>query len=113
MPVGVTSHFLLLFSTQRSETVDMVVSFLYFRQFCLCGQNVVSMRGAELKLELRSRRLHSGGMKPQLQRLLDDDAKAADAHGESSESSEESGNGSDREYLGAQAARTFSRCFWG
>jgi hypothetical protein len=40
------------------------------------------MRVAELKQESRSRGLRSGGTKPQLlQRLLDDDAKSADAQG--------------------------------
>jgi hypothetical protein len=59
------------------------------------------MRVAEQKLELRSRRLHSEGTKPQLtQRLLDDDATPADAHGESSESSKGSENGSAREKAG-------------
>jgi hypothetical protein len=60
--------------------------------------NYSSMRAAELKQLLRSRGLCSGGMKPRLlQRLLDDDAKPADAQDESSDSSKGSGNGGDSE----------------
>jgi hypothetical protein len=56
-----------------------------------CDNNIES----ELKQELCSRRLRSGGTKPQLP--LDDDAKPADAQGESSNYSEGSGNDSDNE----------------
>jgi hypothetical protein len=52
----------------------------------------------ELEQEPRSRGLRSGGLKPQLlQRLLDDDAKPADAQCQSSDFSKGSGNGSDSE----------------
>jgi hypothetical protein len=57
-----------------------------------------SMRVAEVKQELCSRRLRSGGTKHQLlQRLLDDDAKHADSQDGSSDSSRGSGNNSDSE----------------
>jgi hypothetical protein len=57
-----------------------------------------SMRVAKLKQELRSRRLRSGGTKPQLlQRLLADNAKHADSQDESSDSGGGSGNNSDSE----------------
>jgi hypothetical protein len=66
------------------------------------GGNVIespdylSMRVAELKRKPRSRGLGSRGTNPQLpQRLLDDDAKPADAQGDISDSRKGCGNGSD------------------
>jgi hypothetical protein len=57
-----------------------------------------SMRVAEQKQEPRFRGLCSRGTKPQLlQLLIDDDAKPADAQGDSSYSSKGSGNGSNSE----------------
>jgi hypothetical protein len=57
-----------------------------------------SMRVAELKQQLRFQSLRSGGTKLQLlQRLLDDDAKLADAQDKSSDSGRGSGNGIDSE----------------
>jgi hypothetical protein len=59
-----------------------------------------SMLVAELKQELRSWRLRSGGTKPQLlKRLLDDDAKHAEVQDGSSDSGRGSGNNSDSEYV--------------
>jgi hypothetical protein len=55
------------------------------------------MRVAELKQEPRSRAFSQEERSQKLQLLLDDDAKPADAQGDSSDSSKGSGNGSNSE----------------